>query len=294
MTTLQVLPQPSPFGAGSVPSAALVGPLDLVSGAVFAVGHRALTVGWLGLPLYTLRRDSDDTEQAFVADVTSGEPPTAAITTFNGGGGGWMHIWNDQAGGGFDIYQEETAIQPQWIASVLNSKPGFRSTTSGNPPLSAFGIDFPNGGATIFMVANADAEVQFLNLTGSTFDVYTGATGGHLAYLDLNDLGNADAEVNYPVLTSAIKIIDGVVDFTTHSFRVNGVAAVLDSDGTSGVGPVGPILNTKATVRVHVGADAGTVTSSLIEVIAYASVLTDAERLLVRQNIAAYYGVTLP
>lgn len=68
-----------------VPVAPYVGPLDLVPGAVVAYSPaRALSAAWLGQPLYTLRRDSDNTTQSFSADAVTGEAPVAIINTFIG------------------------------------------------------------------------------------------------------------------------------------------------------------------------------------------------------------------
>jgi len=61
------------------------GPLDVVSsGLVAAYGHWALSAAMLGSAYATIRRDSDDTEQAFNFDAVTGAAPTSDIATFIG------------------------------------------------------------------------------------------------------------------------------------------------------------------------------------------------------------------
>jgi hypothetical protein len=61
---------------------AYVGPLDLVPGAKIAAGQRALSAAMLGQELYTIRRTSDNTTQAFSSDAVTGAAPAAAEIAF--------------------------------------------------------------------------------------------------------------------------------------------------------------------------------------------------------------------
>ena len=105
-------------------------PLDSYSGFQVIYSVRHLLTSYTG-DLVRLRRNSDQAESDFGFDG-NGDLDTAAITTWLDGANGFIVTWYDQSGNGFDAAQATAALQPQYIASGINSKPVFRNNPSGS------------------------------------------------------------------------------------------------------------------------------------------------------------------
>lgn len=254
------------------------GPLDLVPGAAVAYSAaRALSAAWLGQPLFTLRRSSDNAELSFVADAVTGEAPSAAIEAWRDAAGAAvaaLKIWNDQSGNGEDIETGQyTAI---WGSSVQGGKPGFVASEL-TVFQSATDASFPNGAATVFFVCSN--AMQF-KCGASKLEFDTGST----PYVLLNDETNtAGGEIGAPA--PGLYLWEAAWEFGSKSFRINGVSQTFVEDGDSG-GSVGPLVGT-SNINFSLAA------SKAVELVAYAIKLSDANRLAIRQNIATYYGIEI-
>lgn len=96
----------SPFGRNPPPYL-----LNVFAGAVFAGSDNVLEKRSEGEPVMRVRRDSDNAEQ----DFTAREIDDGAVEEFVGGGAGFLVVWYDQSGTGFDMSQPTAADQPQIV-----------------------------------------------------------------------------------------------------------------------------------------------------------------------------------
>ena len=256
------------------------GPLDLVPGAVAAYSVRALGSAWLGQPLFTLQKMDGGAEpsEEFDADAVTGEAPLAAIATFLGADDGALKIWNDQSGNSLNMLSpDRTAI---FGASVFGSKPGFESSISTSFETNVETTAFPNGEATIFLVANLKAAVGgVLSGQGNVLMTTTDDPSIDMASQDGRWAGG---DIVAPA--SGTYLWDAAWKFGAKNFRVNGSTQAFDSNFDD-IGDVSAML---LELEIH-WVDQGVLTEWLI----FNTLLSDADRLLIRQNIAAYYGITL-
>lgn len=272
----------SPGGGGG----SYTGPLDIVSGAVIAYGQRALSSAMRGQPLYTLRRDSDDTTQEFSSDATTGDAPVSAMSAFVGGGAGFLATWNDQSGSANNLVQATLANQPIWeaVESELNNKPAFSfSTNSGDLTVATAGdVTYPSGQMTIFMVVAGDCQFH-AQTTSPNVDFESGQN----AFNDMFD-GSNEAYGGYNNLEDSAEytIFETVWEFGSNVMLRNGVALTRTDDFDSG-GAVGSI-SAKITLKGNDGY------ATIAAVLAWPSIISSGNRTLIRQNIADGYAITLP
>lgn len=261
-----------------------VGPLDLVSGAVVAYSVRALSAAWIGQPLFTLRRDSDDDEETFSADV-DGNAPLAAIAAWKDAAGAataYVVTWYDQSGNGEDLDEGgEGPLPPIYLANQQNSKPGV-SFPNSHYLFSATNAVFPSGEASGFMLASDVLNLAVFGEDSSYVDMETGAT----ARLDLLDTESNEAGGQFNNALTGNKLWDAAVAFGSHNYKADGsnLTQTFDLDATG--------IPASITGFVQLFNDQAE-TANCCEAMSYASKLSDADRLLVRQNIAAYYGISL-
>ena len=95
--------------------------LDTYSGASAAYSLRKLRTAYTGYAI-RVRRSSDNTSQDIGFDV-NGTLDTAPMLSFVGAGNGFVSIWYDQSGGGYDLIQNASSNQPSIVLSgVLNTQ----------------------------------------------------------------------------------------------------------------------------------------------------------------------------
>lgn len=272
------------------------GPLDLVPGAVVAYSAaRALSAAWIGQELFTLRRASDNATLAFAAEA-NGSLDIAAVIAW-AAGDAFGEEWNDQSGGGFDVYQtDDPGLQPQWIANAGNSLPAFSFVRASSqymytePPCPVFA----NGAVSFIAVIGNVTQGSTQGIFGTNGDAGDYNTVGFLntnkPVLDMLDGANEAGGRFAVTALSGIQILDGVWEFGSRSLRLNGTALTLDVSFDAG-GAVASIPSLPNDSNFSVGSsdNIGNWDGYIIELICYGTVLPDA----VRQNIATYYGITL-
>jgi len=275
------------------PPASYTGPLDIISGAVVAYGQRALSAAMRGQPLYTIRRDSDDTTLAVSSDATTGDAPISAITSFIGAGNGFVSVWSDQSGNASDVSQDVAASQPKWggVSGIdFLRTAAVQISTSGD-------VVLPNTGLTIFAVCDA-AAVGGDTIIGMGWDVLSGGVQigvGQNAFVTAASLIDADGAhstswTDQATLPSGTLLLEFATDFASHFDITNdGVAAAIQSDNGDPFTGISYPLTIGNIGFTSPDSGAGIIAEILI----YPSLLSDADRLSIRQNIAAYYGITL-
>jgi hypothetical protein len=104
-----------------------VGPGDIVSGARAWWGLRAYSAAAAGSNAIRVRRITDDAEQD-IATLANGKLDITSAVKFLGTGGSRLRVVKlyDQTGGGFDLVQSNTALQPELWFDVLPTKPSMR------------------------------------------------------------------------------------------------------------------------------------------------------------------------
>lgn len=274
-------PGPSPF--------IYKGPLDIVSGAVLAYSQRALSVAWIGQNLIKLRRDSDDTTMIFIAGADGGVDVTA-VTTWLAGANGFVDTLYDQSGNGVDISNTNLAQQPSWAASVQAGKPGMIFADNSHVLHKITETIFINTGMVSFFAISKNFDCFCSQgLLDNYIDISTGSDPvNHFAYVDMYD-GTNEAGHNYDnnLSLAAFSVWDGTSQFGATSYDRNGISLPQTRNFDSG-GPLVP-----ATVGVIQFGTNAPAESGICEFILYTSIISDDERLNVRQNIAAYYGISL-
>jgi hypothetical protein len=234
-------------------SATYTGPLDIVSGAVVAYGQRALSAAQRGSALYTIRRDSDDTTHTYNSDATTGAAPAAAISSFIGGGSGFVATWTDQSGNGSDVSQATAANQPQWASNVANSRPAFAFdgvsrylATSGNIDITnagtgdivAFivGVSIDNNGNISGQNAATGAGGQITLTAGAFSGGWTGTANvtGASPNFDGPDYVTNGAQTGDPTVPF---VWDAAISVSSGDMYLNGVAGSLNSIGTGNTHP---------------------------------------------------------
>jgi hypothetical protein len=103
--------------------------LDTYSGAVGAYSLRKISASYTGYAV-RVRRSSDNTSQDISFDG-SGNLDTASLTSFVGANSGYVSIWYDQSGNGYDLTQTTSANQFRIVyGGVLDTLNGKVSVVS--------------------------------------------------------------------------------------------------------------------------------------------------------------------
>jgi hypothetical protein len=256
------------FGSGG----AYEGPLDLVPGAILAVSQRALSADWRGEAIFTLQ-DAGDT----VFNVgANGEPPVDDIASFMlANPFAYMFRWNDQSGNGDDIINGGAT----WLQNAIGGKPGFSDEDSNSDYLSETNSSIPAGACSVFVVGNQKVAVK----VGTSAPFMRVRTSDSSIYMENSDGDTAGGD--YPIPADGLYLYDAAWEFGTKNFRINGASQVLANDFDFG-GAIGAITKLAGVSITGAG-------GIVVEAIIYPTRLSDADRLLVRQNIATYYGITL-
>lgn len=109
--------------------------LDTYPNAVGAYSLRKLSSTYTGNAI-TVRRSSDNTSQNIGFDA-NGNLDTTTLLSFVGTGNGFVSIWYDQSGNGYNFFQTTSGLQPSIVlggvicVGVVGKKPAFRFAGQG-------------------------------------------------------------------------------------------------------------------------------------------------------------------
>jgi len=264
--------------------------------AIFSI--RRLLTSYTGA-LVRLRRDSDHAESDFGPDV-NGDLDTAAITTWLGGANGFVKIWYDQSGNGYDAAASATkSYQPQYIAIGINSKPVFRN----NPSCSSDRLVVPDeafrslAAGTILAGCehNADSNGAIFGL----FDADTPEKGFYV-YSPISD-----GRLRMVFGSGAASKASTVVDYTDPHIIVvkgsNGALCHMYVDGTELNYGGGDQNNATTTIASFTRDGAIGQNDSVMtyhdgnvdnaEIILLASALSDADRNAIEADQSTYFNI---
>lgn len=273
------------------------GPLDLVPGALLAYSTRAMESGSTANAV-RVRRSSDNAEQNF--NFVNNEVDTASLSAFIDAGAGFANTWFDLAGGSYDLSQSDSTLQPGISVVGDSIQVGPRT---GSPGVDVFYIPNSNGpvnpsALTLFAVCNIsdnstqDQELfsasngdQTLNwtlfITKTTLQLSVTSSTSYLwDATGLNLVGAHIIELTIDDTGAATMLIDGVDTSAT----ITGDPSTIMTEA------IGFMYSAFYPIGVA-GTDCENETN---EIIIYPSVLSSPNRLAIRQNIATYYGITLP
>lgn len=156
--------------------------LDLYPSAAAAYSLRNLSSTYFG-PLVRVRRSSDNTEQD-IYGIYTGVLDSASLLAFCGVGDGFISIWYDQSGKGFNATQTTTANQPQIVSSGViilnNSKPSVQF--NGTSQVMSQAINFTGGNYYTFTSAlSANVQTGYRGI----FAIQFASSFGFTAYSNL-------------------------------------------------------------------------------------------------------------
>lgn len=259
-----------------------VGPLDIVPGAVVAFSQRRLAADFVG---NVIKIDNGTATQNFTANLDNAVD-TAVITAFIGAGTPGVATLYDQSGNMTDL--DNASPEPHWTAG---SPPAVGNVNSAQL-YTTNEVTFANSEATVFLVckqsgANSPLGAEMDFNTGNYVRFQAPTTGGASALQDIynDDTGNDSFAVYDIVASGDYQLWDGAWSIAGHSMYLNGAAqtptSVFDTEN-----PPGSITDR----MIMFCGDEG---EYLAEIIMYDTILTAPNRLAIRQNIAAYYGITL-
>jgi len=279
-----------------------VGPLDLVSGSIVAYGHRALSAAKRGSALYTIRRDSDDTTQAFSSDAVTGVADATAISTFIGGGNdGFVSIWNDQSGNDKHATQATTAKQPIWTPTGPNGSNPSLIFTGGSPCfVQSASVTLANSAYTVFAVVKVPtvgSEICGFGSEGADEQFIVGAFGDtaaeRLFVLATEDNWNETSiggEIASAPEQNTFCVLEFAWQLGTTSIKQDGVE--LYTDDTYDSGSVGSISGAMCIGQATSTAGAGW-GADIVELLVYDTLLSSDNKTLLRENLAVFYGITI-
>ena len=139
---------------------AFTGLLDDYPGAYAAYSVRKLRSGYTGNALQVIKTDNSTTQD--IGFDANGNLDTAAITSFLAGGTGYISVWYDQSGNGYDLTRGYGTAQAYYGPRIANS--GVIDTLNGYPALY-----FDN----ISNVSRVELKNTSVSFTEDTFSTYT-------------------------------------------------------------------------------------------------------------------------
>jgi hypothetical protein len=252
---------------------------QIVPQPVWAVSLRRLTSAYTG-PAASVRRSSDNATQniGYIGEALD----TAALTAFVGVGNGFTAILYDQIGVD-NALQTTAGSQPRQVLSgtidLLGGKPTIVFDGTSDEMLISNPVTCSHG----FVVARKASNTNFAQYV-------LGITGGGLNFGGTFDANTANISVFTPS-GSLVSTVDNTLPHQV-SFKMGTSGAgrlrvdgVTRATGTTSASMVVSGIGTNPDMAVlrHVG--------DFSEAILYASVLSDADELIIENNQRAYYGL---
>ena len=275
-------------GGGVIPSYLL----DTYSGATAAYSLRKLRTAYTGNAI-RVRRSSDNTAQdiGFKADGTL---DTSAMLSFVGSGNGFVSIWYDQSGNGYNATQNASASQPQIIDSgsvlMINSRPSMKWNGTHNIYSTPSSVANLTTLALITVVKPTNPNLQYGYYShvyfpdnggwGSIFQTATNL--GKVGYR----FGTGQSSNNNIYSIPVNNLIFGTYkNGSTEIARVNG-SDVMTSTGSK----LSSIANTISTLNMGLSEGGTSFTGLQNEVIFYC-VNKISDRTGIESNINTYYSI---
>ena len=180
---------PSSGGGGNTPSYLL----DTYSGATGAYSLRKLRSAYTGNAI-TVRRSSDNTSQNIGFDA-NGNLDTTSLLSFVSSGDGFVSIWYDQTGSGYNFTQTSSSLQPKIVSSGV-------LLTKNSKPTILF-----DGASNYLNVPSSQNYYGFLHKTGQSYISFVGYSRiQKVSYFLCNNNGTS-GQIGYSLYTEANKNI---------------------------------------------------------------------------------------
>ena len=279
----------SPISGGGLTPSYL---LDTYSGAAAAYSLRKLRTAYTGNAI-RVRRSSDNTAQdiGFKADGTL---DTATMLSFVGSGNGFVSIWYDQSGGGYNATENASASQPQIIDSgsvlMINSKPSMKWSGAQNIRSTPPSVANLTTLALITVVKPTNPNSQCGDYSHVYFPDYGGWGGIFQTATNLGKVGyrfgtGQSSNNNIYSMTVNNLIFGTYKNGSTEIARVNG-SDVMTSIGSK----LSSIGNTITTLNMGLG-EGGTYFNGLQNEVIFYRVNKISDRIGIESNINTYYSI---
>lgn len=275
------------------------GPLDLVPGASFAWSQQALAAAFTDPAVRLILDDVGESEQDF-APTDNHSVSISAVNTFKGADNAFVKGCYDQTGNGYDVENFFATVEtnpPGWAVIGASPHPAMGPRASAGIIVYPLGRDSaPNlsGGATIFLVMYKSADV--LDNTLHPIQAYDSGfsanwqigVGNEYLQLQVSEAVDWRATAD----ATGLHILEWVVDAAGEvTILMDGVDMSATPDGV--VTPLPATATGILEQEILANTALGPVTTAIYAAICWPGALSAPNRLAVRQNIAAYYGITL-
>lgn len=215
-----------------------IGLLDTYPNAAAAYSLRKLRSAYSGLSI-RVRRSSDNTSQD-IGFNSLGNLDTTSLLSFVGAGSGFVSIWYDQSGNGYNLIQNTAANQARIVLNgvleTLNGKPALVSRFNSanfahynvtyNSPITSPSTTFHIGSN----VGSAAATYLFDSISSST-RIYS--TSYNTTWIRIG--GSAEfALTGYTQGITTQRIINAIYNGSSSKISINNGAYTTGNTGTSG------------------------------------------------------------
>jgi hypothetical protein len=178
------------------------GILDTYTGSYFGYSVRRLSGAYNGYCMQVKR--SSDSSVLDVGFDSNGNLDTGSITTFVGGGDGWVNIWYDQSGNGINITPDSTTGNGFFIVSS-----GTLRTLNGKAaPYTPRGNEYNLGNNSISITSN---NIQWTNVSGVDDDTQT-----YNVYGRVLSMKNTSNSLDYDNCNSIINFYSRLAPFSSN------------------------------------------------------------------------------
>lgn len=215
---------------------------------------------------------------------------------------GFISTWSDQSGNANDLTQAVALSQPWWDSAGANSKPCLPAGTKvlGARKLTAGATVDVDGAWTSFHVLRQDANGTTQIVDAASGEATSAAislsavSGALLDFYAYSDDGVHESGVETEgacVTEDEFLLVEVYATGATIEIYVNGASESVGANfGADGI--FGACSDLDLFLEFVNNAN-GRAPMTRVEDIIYASALSSGDRLALRQNIAAYYGITL-
>ncbi len=262
--------------------------------AAFSV--RQLSTAYAGKALQ-VRRSSDNTTLD-IGFTTAGDLDTVALKAFVGGNNGYVKIWYDQSGNGYNATQATNAYQPILVTSgVINRDNGWPSVyTNSNGAASSMFLTYGSLTPLNGTIVATRMEVTRCRVTNG-YTISSGVGGNY--QLDLQLFSNTNTgmvQVETTNITAGGSITDATALMAINSIRASGASKFYVNTALVGTNASAALTNFSSPVTGYIGVRfdytlGPTGTGAFSESILFNSVLSDPDRQAMNYNQNWYYSL---